>query len=363
MSSNFFEMRSEESAVKAQIVDKYYRAWAKIMQSRSERIAYIDLFAGPGRYKDGAASVPLLVLENAISEPKLRDRLVTIFNDKDINNSRTLAAEIDKLPGIEKLRYRPEVNNEIVGENIIKKLTDVSRMPTLSFIDPWGYKGLSLQLINHFIKDWGCDCIFFFNYNRINMGLNNIAVRQHMVALFGEQGIDQLLTELSSLDPEHRELMIVEKISQSLKKMGGRYTLPFCFKNASGSRTSHYLIFVSKHIRGYNIMKEIMGKESSDVPQGVPSFDYCVADKTMPLLFDLTHPLDELEKMLLETFSGMTLKMIDVFERHHVGKRYLRSNYKDALKSLETKGAITVSPPAQNRRRNTFADDVLIEFS
>ncbi|WP_144880446.1 hypothetical protein [Gluconacetobacter diazotrophicus] len=80
------------------------------------------------------------------------------------------------------------------------------------------------------------------------------------------------------------------------------------------------------------------------------------------LLFDLARPLDELEKMLLETFSGMTLKMIDVFERHHVGKRYLRSNYKDALKSLEAKGSITASPPAQNRRRNTFADNILIEF-
>lgn len=362
MSSSFFEMRSEESAVKAQIVDKYYRAWAKIMQSRSERIVYIDLFSGPGRYKDGAASVPLLVLENAISEPNLRDRLITIFNDKDINNSRTLAAEIDKLPGIEKLRYRPQVNNEIVGEKIINEIANFSDVPTLSFIDPWGYKGLSLQLINRFIKDWGCDCIFFFNYNRINMGLNNVAVRQHMVALFGEQGIEQLLTELSSQDPENRELMIVEQISQSLKKMGGCYTLPFCFKNASGSRTSHYLIFVSKHIRGYNIMKEIMGKESSDVPQGVPSFDYCVADKTMPLLFDLARPLDELETMLLKTFSGMTLKMIDVFERHHVGKKYLRSNYKEALKSLEAKGTITVSPPVQKRRRNTFSDNAMVRF-
>ena len=76
MPKDFFEQRTEESRVKAQIVDKYYRAWARIIAPRAPRIAYVDLFAGPGRYKDGAASVPLLVLENAINDPVLKDRLV-----------------------------------------------------------------------------------------------------------------------------------------------------------------------------------------------------------------------------------------------------------------------------------------------
>ena len=163
MPKNFFEQRSEESSVKAQIVDKYYRAWAKIIapRSRNGKIAYVDLFSGPGRYKDGSASVPLLVLENAINDPILKTGLVTIFNDYDENNSRTLQEEIDNLPGIDTLKFKPIVNNEIVGQQIIDSLTKGSLIPTLSFIDPWGYKGLSLKLINTFLRDWGCDCIIF----------------------------------------------------------------------------------------------------------------------------------------------------------------------------------------------------------
>jgi hypothetical protein len=44
MRKNFFEQRSEESLVKAQIVDKYFRAWARIMapRSRNRKIAYVD---------------------------------------------------------------------------------------------------------------------------------------------------------------------------------------------------------------------------------------------------------------------------------------------------------------------------------
>jgi three-Cys-motif partner protein len=293
MRKNFFEQRSEESLVKAQIVDKYFRAWARIMapRSRSRKIAYVDLFSGPGRYRDGSASVPLLVLENAIVDPLLRDGLVTIFNDYDADNSRTLKQEIAKLPGIETLRFSPVVNNEIVGQNIIDSLTKGSLVPTLSFIDPWGYKGLSLRLINTFLRDWGYDCIFFVNYNRINMGLNNPIVKEHMNALFGNERADELRSQMANVLSSKRELLIVEAVSEALKEMGGKYVLPFCFKNESGTRTSHYLVFVSKHILGYSIMKEIMGGESSKSEQNVPSFSYCLADKTMPLLFELSRPL------------------------------------------------------------------------
>ena len=74
-------------------------------------------------------------------------------------------------------------------------------VPTLLFVDPWGYKGLSLNLIDSVLKNWGCDCIFFFNYNRINMGLNNENVKEHMDALFGEQRANELRHKLSPLLP------------------------------------------------------------------------------------------------------------------------------------------------------------------
>ena len=69
-----------------------------------------------------------------------------------------------------------------VGKEIVKMFEQMRLVPTLFFVDPWGYKGLSLSLINSVLKNWGCDCIIFFNYNRINMGLHNEAVEEHMNA-------------------------------------------------------------------------------------------------------------------------------------------------------------------------------------
>ena len=196
------------------------------------------------------------------------------------------------------------------------------------------------------------------------MGLNNTAVKKHLNALFGEKRADELREQLTGLKPGERELTIVEAISEALQEMGGKYVLPFCFKNERGKRTSHHLIFVSKHVKGYEIMKDIMAKESSEQNQGVPSFEYNpTVSSQLPLLFELYRPLDELEQILLDDFAGQKMTMKSIYEQHHVGKRYIKTNYKNALKNLESQGKIIVEPPANKRRKNTFADKVTVQFA
>ncbi|MCL4458791.1 MAG: three-Cys-motif partner protein TcmP [Chloroflexi bacterium] len=368
--NSFFDESQEQSQVKAEIVAKYFWAWAKVIipsqKGRGNKIAYIDLFAGPGRYKDGTKSTPLLVLERAIQDPDMREMLVTIFNDADSNNTQTLCQAIDSIPGIKVLRHKPQVYNALVGEEIVKMFEQMRLVPTLFFVDPWGYKGLSLRLINLVLKDWGCDCIVFFNYNRINMGFNNESVKEHMNALFGKERADKLREQLEPMRPHKRELTIVEALAEALKEMGGEYVLPFRFKNGSGNRTSHHLVFVSKHIKGYEIMKEIMAKESSSAQQGVPSFEYNPATRSQPLLFDLSRPLDDLEGMLLNDFASRKMTMLEVYNQHHVGTPYIKSNYKDVLARLEAQGKVSADPPADQQRRrkgeSTFADTVTVMF-
>jgi three-Cys-motif partner protein len=369
--SGFFDEAKEQSIVKATIVSKYFWAWAKVIipnaRARPGKIAYIDLFAGPGRYKDGTKSTPIRILEQASKDDDMRKMLVTYFNDVDADNSHSLQSAIDQLPGIQSLKYPPVVQSEEIGEEIVKTFEQANLIPTLLFVDPWGYKGLSLRLVNSVLKDWGCDCIFFFNYNRINMGLGNEIVEKHMNALFGKERADALRTKLADLPAAERELGIVEAIAEALKEMGGKYVLPFTFRNDGGTRTSHHLIFVSKHFKGYEIMKEIMARESSSAEQGVPSFEYSPATERQPMLFELTRPLDELEGMLLEHFAGKQTTMEQVYQEHNVGRRYVKSNYKEALRNLEASGKIIANPPAQQRPKRkgevTFADRVIVRFS
>ncbi len=182
MTQKFFEERGDQSAVKADIVQKYFAAWANIVLPTTQKygagkIAYIDLYAGPGRYKDGAASTPLLVLQKAIESPSIGGALVALFNDMDQNKTQTFQAEIDALPGIDKLKHKPVVNCNPVDKDAEEYFAKTQIIPSFTFLDPFGYKGLSLRLVNGVIKDWGCDCVFFFNYNRISLGISNPAVQ------------------------------------------------------------------------------------------------------------------------------------------------------------------------------------------
>jgi three-Cys-motif partner protein len=365
----FFEISKEQSRVKSLIVSKYFEAWATLMMSVQDsqkgrdgyQIQYLDLFAGPGRYEDGTKSTPLLILEKAIAHDKLRDRLITIFNDKDENNSKSLEAAINEIPGIETLRHKPKIQNQEIGTGIVRMFEKVRWIPTFFFVDPWGYKGLSLQLVNSVLKDWGCDCIFFFNYNRISMGISNDLVEEHMVALFGQQRANVLRENLDGLSPYERELMIAEELCQAIKETGQRFVLPFRFKNDAGSRTSHHLIFVSKNFKGYKIMKDIMAGESSSDNQGIASFEYNPADKRYRFLSLFDRPLDELEEDLLKRFAGRTTMVDEIYEEHSVDTPYVLKNYKDALLSLEAKGKISTESPPQ-RRKGTFSNKVKAIF-
>jgi three-Cys-motif partner protein len=319
-----------------------------------------DLFAGPGRYKDGSKSTPLLVLEQAIADPLMRDSLVTMFNDEDPDHTKNLSDEIAKLPNVGTLKYAPAIYTGDVGAEVTAKFQSISLIPSFSFIDPFGYKGLSLRLVQAAIKDWGCDCVFFFNYNRINAGISNPLVDTHMNALFGDARADQLRAEVAGRTPTQREALVLEHLVQAIKELGGKFVLPFRFKNAKGTRSTHHLVFVTKHVRGYEIMKEIMAKESSTYDQGVPSLEYSPADASTPLLFSLQRPLDGLANELTAKFAGTTKSMIQIYDDHHVDTPFIKRNYKDALLTLESAKRIETSPAT--RKKGTFADSVLVTF-
>ena len=135
MNNAFFQEQREQSLIKARIVSKYFSAWANVIlyakkyPRYNQKMAYIDLFAGPGQYGDQSKSTPLLVLETILGNPALANCVVTLFNDKDPQNVENLKAAVSQLDDIEKLRYQPEFYNEEVGDEIAKMFSDLKQIP------------------------------------------------------------------------------------------------------------------------------------------------------------------------------------------------------------------------------------------
>ena len=371
-SNPFFNESKEQSQVKTRIVEKYFWSWAKIMIRRAKKpkIGYVDLFAGPGKYEDGTESTPILVLKKACEDDNIRDKLVSIFNDINPEHVQNLQDAIDSSPTIGTLKWEPRIMNTEVDEELAQVFESMKTIPTLFFVDPFGYKGLSLRLINSFVRNWGCDCIFFFNYNSINRSIKIRAVEEHIDALFGKERADELRSLPPSMEPLDRESFIIKTMSQSLKETAGEYVLPFRFKSDHGTRSSHYLIFVSKHRKGYEIMKEIMAKEGTNLDTGVPSFEYNPATHDQIPLFESLRPLEDLADKLMEHFAGKTVTMQQIYDQHYnqfsVGTRYIEKSYRECLIKLEVDGKIQADPPASERPKRkgnvTFGPSVKVTF-
>ena len=373
--SGFFQEQQEQSLIKSRIVAKYFSAWANVILSVQKRfprheqtMAYIDLFAGPGRYDDQSKSTPLLVLETILTNAELKNRMVTLFNDKDTKNVESLKNAINHLNGIKTLRHEPAFYNMEVGEEITNLFQRKKLVPTFFFVDPWGYKGLSLNLVSSIIKDWGCDCVFFFNYNRVSMGINNESVKHHMASLFGEEHLNFVRSECDKAkNPTDREAIIIQELCTALKRSGSKYVLPFRFKDNNGKRTTHHLIFLSKDFKGYDIMKNIMHIESTSQQDGVASFEYNPPLSQYAqdsLLYSLSRPLHDLENMLLDDYAGQTIDFESLYECHSVDKPYVTKNYQDVFKKLLADGKITAISRKTNKppKANTFSKEMRITF-
>lgn len=365
---DFFNSRSKRSEAKTTIVVKYFEAWANVIHATqgkfkptaNNRLAYIDLYAGKGKYDDGTASTPLLILEKAIASPILRQKLVTVFNDGKKEYAEELWKNIQAMPGINTLKYEPNVSYESVNDTITGYYKEANLVPALLFIDPFGYKGLTLELIDAVIRSWGCDCIFFFNYNGVNRAIRmeNKKIKEHIDALFGKERADALREQVKDLTPENREEVIVSAIIEALRNTQANYVIPFRFAKEESESTSHYLIFLSKNPLGYKIMKEIMGKESSREIQDVPTFEFNPHEDQQPLLTMLEKPVDRLRDELPIRMSGQSKTTLQIYLEDSQGTNYLLRNYKKVLRDLWQAGKITVS----RAPKTGFADNIVVTF-
>jgi three-Cys-motif partner protein len=369
---NFFGKQTAASDVKSRIVTKHFETWSRIVLGQAVRygqnIAYMDLYCGPGCYDDGTKSTPLLILEKAITSQDLQKHLITVFNDKKAASIEKLQAEVAKLPGIASLKNAPVFLNEKVSPETEKYFTG-SKMPSFTFIDPFGYMGLTRGLVNAVVtKTWGCDCIFFFSYSSINRALSAGYFTSHMEALFGPERVAKLEAQMQDIQgsdrgqPREREAIIIEALTAALAELnqGDVFVRPFRFKK--GPRTSHMLVFVTTHPKGFRVMTDIMAKEGFIDGKGLAHFTHY--DKPPPMNRLIYFEFDVLKKDLCKRYARRTMTMLDIFYDH---RQYTAGNYKDALNELEEAGLITVDPPANKRRigpngKRTFKDEAVVTF-
>lgn len=370
----FFDTPREQSIIKKLIVTKYFPAWANVMKSNVMRnrndakknLAYFDLFCGPGKYNDGTTSTPVDIMRKILSDEFLRNHCITLFNDCNSDFISTLEENLESLEGFELLKHSPILLNEEVSLDIFKSVGDKEIIPTLSFIDPFGYKGVSADLLSFLIRSFGCDLILFFNYNEINRSISNKGVEKHISSIFTEQ-IHNELKELVKLTTtsEERERVILNKFSEAINDCYRKdrtnpqkiYVFPFRFQFEDKERTSHYVIFLTKNKLGLKIMKDIMWGLDNNKENQIASFEYIPNNNQLkiPNIFNV----EELKIEILNLLSAKDLYVAELTD-YYLESFYIVKNIKTILLELESKNKIIVK---NRKRKNTMPEHALISLN
>lgn len=301
----------EQTMVKHEVFKSYFDKWVKIVGHKN-RLNFIDCFGGCGIYDHegkrypGSPIIASQIIEKNSSSLN-RDCCVTILD----NNQRC----IKNIPHAFRLfncNCKYGVCNADFETFINNKLTELDNegktlCPTFFLIDPYGYK-IKLDTIERLMKVKNSEVYFNFMFNAVNRGISSGKVDDTMDELFG-------CTEWRDCQQLHgsvREACIINLIRNQFKQFS-RYVLPYriCFPTVD--RTYFYMIHLTNHVRGCEIMKACF----AEINHG--KIEYMGKNQNQSFIFDLIEdPVQEIElyictnfKKLRFSYDGLLDKMID----------------------------------------------------
>ena len=355
---NFFESQTASSRIKANIVAEYFPQYARILLSRNQRaIRYMDLFAGPGMYRDGNFSTPLLIAKACADDPRLANKVQLYFNDKYFSGE--LEANFKEHFPLETFNFKPEFRGFTVGESeeiqkyLMKESTSVSnRYPTLLFVDPWGYKGIDTVALSKFLCHWGNEIFLFVNIKRINAALENEKFEDVLRYIFPTtfDGVKKD-SRLEAISVHERTSFILRHLADEFKKQLALYVkdplyhCSFKFQEEDSVATSHYIIHFCKHPKGFELIKQVYHDFDNIGATLVNSNTYTFDAKKMyepaGTSFDfgdmnVAHLSDQLSR----EYQGLKINAKQVYDEHHTKYNFSVRHYLKALRDMEEKGKI-----------------------
>ncbi len=368
---------------KHKILRNYLHAWFPILSSSSQRVLYIDGFAGPGEYYkrspngsvetvDGSPIIALKAARDHLHSDKWqRTELVFLFIEKDnqcIANLERKVSEIKHtLP--RNFRIEPDPLTPFTFEGALNKvLFEIEAQnkplaPSFVFIDPFGLTGFPLDLLKRLAQQPKSEVLINFNYQAIaRWFLPNPQKHGLMDELYGS---DIWRQALEIPDPHRKEECLRKTYQEVLQGLGWQGVRPFRMENKQNG-TQYYLFFATSHGQGMLAMKRVMWRLSP-----IGNFQYSdLTDPQQPRLFKKKDYDPDFSKDLAnqlyqnhcgQTISKELLLQGDLAWHPICIDRHLTQ----ALKILEKKAKISDVrlPDGKNRRNRTYPEGCTITFA
>ncbi len=351
------------SEAKHFLLDRYLKAWFPIVSSLpSERIVYLDGFAGEGRYYDKPGS-PLIALYALIQHswyPKMKHKQFTFwFVEKSRATHKALSQRLAQMNLPEHITVRVERTRfKDAVDQAFAELTAANAQlaPTFAFVDPFGFSHTPLATIKQFAAYPQTEVLITFIFEHLNRFLckDNARLRAHYTELFGT---DQW-QRACAMKGEPRRRYLHDLYERQLKSAGFQYVISFAMLDTK-NHIEYYLIFCTNHVLGLERMKEAMWKVD---PSGRFQFSDRAAAAGQLALFTSMPDLGPFKVKIRKAFGGKTLDVNELLQFAAEDPLYLQKHMRAVLCELEDQGKLTVVRAKANRRKHTFPDGTVVRI-
>lgn len=336
------------------ILKSYLGAWFAIMaQSGFEtRFVFLDGFAGRGRYSGGEPGSPLIALDVLVNHVMFarwgKKTFTFLFVEENQDNYESLDSELaaywsargGQPPNVKVQTFHGSFAD--AAQNVLAALGGKSLAPTFAFVDPFGWKGLPMEVIGKLLAYDRCEVFINFMLDHVNRFVGFGKVQASVQELFG--------TTTEHLPPpalqgDARRQFLIDLYARQLGTVAGfKYVQNFEMID-SRDRPLYHLFYGTRHLTGLDKMKQAMWKVD---PSGGVRFSDRLAGRLV--LFGNKPDPEPLIQALRDRFRGETVT-VETVERFVILETPYASNHynRGALAPMERAGWIEVVESSRKR--------------
>ena len=323
--------------LKHRILTQYLHPWILILGNRSRSLAYVDGFAGRGRYANGELGLPLLVLDAMQRHQATRNpaqQFTCHFVEQDKANFANLKLEVESHPAVQSGQIHCRLYNSSFAEASGAIITEIRRQgqPSFFFVDPFGYDDPIMDVLRQVLALPRSEVLINLMFNFANRAVSiddNPALAEVLDRLFGTTE----WRRFAGMSGIERERAFVDLYRQQLRVNGANFAIRFRMGDDEINRTLYYLVHGTKAERGSRIMKDVMIALASP---GELGYAGARRHQYRPL-FNLN--ISQLPNYLLQRFAGRNVSFDGVIAQTLEDEETAtcrEKDYRDALKMLES---------------------------
>ena len=331
-----------QTAGKHLLLRHYLDGWFPILSRRHKRLLFIDGFAGPGEYENGQKGSPLVAMEcvrRHRQEGRLRGvEIVFVFLESRHDRAEHLRSLIKRQEHIEHTE-----SHVLEGEfqdhmrRILDLLDEQNKQlaPAFVMIDPFGVKGIPMELIGEILKNDRSECLISFMYEPIRRFHAQPEFTPHLDKLFGTEDWRSCLGMPEGPD---KKQFLHDLYRRQLKHHAAKHVV--ALELWKGNKHVYTLHFATGSLKGCDLMKESIWRIDDS---GGFAFRSSIAGT--PSLFGGDTEL--LKQQLQEEFGSKwtRIEQIEEFVMSDKTQFYKGQLRNKTLRPLERDGRIEVRRP------------------